>query len=152
MSGVCPVSAANASDPALVHTAAGLLRGIAGEKYRMWLGVPFAEPPLDDLRWMPPRAKRTWAPQTLEAFDKKDNCAQSSVYGGWEPASPDDPHGSAEDCLYMVSSSQVLMYGVCRRLDTWCWRCCWVEYLGASNTTFTKDALPGAVLHRRRGL
>ncbi len=121
-SGMCPMRAANASDPALVYTAAGPLRGIAGEKYRMWLGVPFAEPPLDDLRWMPPRAKHSWAPNTLEAFDKKDNCAQSSFYGGWEAPSPDDPHGSTEDCLYMVSgtSSQVLEYSAYRVIDAWC--------------------------------
>jgi para-nitrobenzyl esterase len=101
-SGMCPAAAAgNASDPALVYTTAGPLRGIAGEKYRMWLGVPFAEPPLDELRWMPPRPKASWAPTTLEAFDKKNNCAQNSMFGGWETSSPDDPHGSVEDCLYM---------------------------------------------------
>ena len=97
-SSVCP-AAAPSTDPALVTTAAGPLRGIAGERYRMWLGVPFAEPPLDELRWMPPRPKAPWQPDTYEAFDKRPNCAQSSMFGGWEPSSPDDPHGSVEDCL-----------------------------------------------------
>ena len=98
-SGTCPPAAP--ADPALVHTLSGPLRGIAGAKYRMWLGVPFAEPPLEALRWMPPRPKASWVPSTLEAFDKKGNCAQNGGYGGWHPSSPDDPHGSVEDCLYM---------------------------------------------------
>ena len=151
-SGFCPSTAAdNVTDPTLVHTLAGPLRGIAGEKYRMWLGVPFAEPPLAELRWMPPREKRSWAPETFEAFDKRDNCAQSSLYGGWSPSSPDEPHGSSEDCLYMVSTVQSLK-SCARRAVPYLLELemifgirCWhvrTEYMGTSNTTLVGDTLP----------
>ncbi|KAI9025562.1 Alpha/Beta hydrolase protein [Hyaloraphidium curvatum] len=43
------------SDPALVKTSAGLIRGSVGARHLVWRNVPYACPPVGDLRWRPPK-------------------------------------------------------------------------------------------------
>ncbi len=51
-----------------------------------WLGIPYAKPPLGELRWKAPRPAVAWSGQ-YKALDFSSDCVQPS-------------HGS-EDCLYL---------------------------------------------------
>ena len=65
-----------------------------------WLGIPYAAPPVGDLRWRAPRPPGTWA-GTHEALAFGSPCVQySSIFGGVATAPPGQPVGS-EDCLYL---------------------------------------------------
>ncbi|NND83482.1 MAG: carboxylesterase family protein [Gammaproteobacteria bacterium] len=60
----------------------------------VWTGLPFAQPPVGDLRWRAPRATNGWT-DTLRALEFAPSCAQPpSRLGG-------DESGGAEDCLYL---------------------------------------------------
>ena len=46
-------------DPLVRTTVEGTVRGQVGNNGALeWLGIPFAEPPTDELRWMPPLPPR----------------------------------------------------------------------------------------------
>src|SRR5882757_7197110 len=45
----------------VVRTKQGLLEGFAIEGVNKFLGVPFALPPIGDLRWRAPRAPAAWS-------------------------------------------------------------------------------------------
>jgi len=65
-----------------------------------WLGIPFAQAPVDDLRWRAPRAAEAWDGQ-FEALEFSDWCVQYTTgldAGFGLPAG--ELHGS-EDCLYL---------------------------------------------------
>lgn len=56
-----------------------------------WLGIPFAAPPVDDLRWRAPQAARDWAePLMVQQFAPE--CPQYEFFGSLV---------GAEDCLYL---------------------------------------------------
>ncbi len=65
-----------------------------------WLGIPFARPPVADLRWRAPQPADAWA-DTLDALAIGPPCVQLGSKLGGVPA--DDPDGLAgsEDCLYL---------------------------------------------------
>lgn len=48
------------SDPALVDTAAGRLRGVVAPDHRLFANVPYAAPPVGALRWQPPAPAAPW--------------------------------------------------------------------------------------------
>jgi carboxylesterase type B len=52
-----------------------------------WYGIPFAQPPIDNLRFKRPSPIGTWQ-EVLDATSKKKPCFQSATVG-------------AEDCLYL---------------------------------------------------
>ena len=85
-------------DPLVRTTVEGTVRGQVGNNGALeWLGIPFAEPPTDELRWMPPLppAERDSIRASFEAPD----CAQLG-----NPFSPDYDGLSvvgSEDCLYL---------------------------------------------------
>lgn len=64
-----------------------------------WLGIPFAEPPLGDLRWRAPRPVAPWQ-EAREAIAFRDPCVQLS---GPLDGLPDDSGAvvGSEDCLYL---------------------------------------------------
>ncbi|MFI0372976.1 carboxylesterase/lipase family protein [Actinomadura sp. 1N219] len=47
-------------DGAVVRTADGAVRGTVAADHRSFLGVPYAAPPVDDLRWRAPRPAEPW--------------------------------------------------------------------------------------------
>ncbi len=67
----------------------GSVVGSASEGVHVWRGIPFAKPPVGELRWRPPQAPEPWA-GTLEALSYGEECVQRDPSG--------DPTGS-EDCL-----------------------------------------------------
>ncbi len=81
------------SDPVRIDT--GLVSGVAGttDDVRVYKGIPFAEPPVGDLRWHEPRPASHW-----EGVRKADEfspvCMQQQRPGSPGPA-------PSEDCLYL---------------------------------------------------
>jgi len=88
------------ADPTtLRHPPAGDVVGQAG-RYggHAWLGIPYAEPPLGELRWRAPRSPLPWT-GTREALAFGDSCPQfASGVGGDGSAKPGTLVGH-EDCL-----------------------------------------------------
>ena len=56
-----------------------------GDSFNAFLGVPFARPPIGDLRWQPPQPPPKWE-GTFDATKMADVCTQDSLY---QPAKMD---------------------------------------------------------------
>jgi para-nitrobenzyl esterase len=76
----------------VVGTADGLLRGTTAGTTREFLGVPYAAPPVGNLRWQPPQPAASW-PGVRAATSFAPHCPQS--------ASPFGLASTSEDCLYL---------------------------------------------------
>jgi para-nitrobenzyl esterase len=73
------------------QTALGDVVGVRRGEACAYLGVPYAEPPIGDLRWRPPRPRAPWAPGVVMATSAPSNCASLNVATG--------APGGSEDCL-----------------------------------------------------
>ena len=83
----------SAADPSLVLTDAGSVQGVKSDDVVSFKGIPFAAPPVGDLRWRPPQAVAPWS--TVRAANRFGNdCMQAT--GTTPPANP-----VSEDCLYL---------------------------------------------------
>eukprot|EP00929_Paragymnodinium_shiwhaense_P037351 TRINITY_DN19915_c0_g2_i1.p1 TRINITY_DN19915_c0_g2~~TRINITY_DN19915_c0_g2_i1.p1 ORF type:complete len:563 (+),score=55.45 TRINITY_DN19915_c0_g2_i1:142-1830(+) len=77
----------------------GIVVGLRTATYQAFRGIPYAEPPVGDLRWRPPRAKQSWRPSRWNAKEFRHNCLQdpSANYLGYvQPLET-----LSEDCLYL---------------------------------------------------
>lgn len=95
--GITPANDANViSDP--VKTDAGLISGKTigetGKEVRAYLGIPYAAPPVGNLRWKPPQPVVPWS-GVRDATQYSKTAAQSLRAGGAD-GFPQD-----EDCLYL---------------------------------------------------
>lgn len=78
-----------------VATMEGPVEGVAKSGVTRFLGIPYARPPLGDLRWMPPQPVAKWtAPRKADKFGP--TCAQVTTLGPFA-----GPPNSNEDCLYL---------------------------------------------------
>jgi para-nitrobenzyl esterase len=91
-----PARAAHPADPLQVKTDKGMVEGTLtnNDQVRAFKGIPFAAPPVGNLRWPPPQPSASWK-GIRPAKDFGSHCIQSTSY-------PDmvfhDP-GPSEDCL-----------------------------------------------------
>src|SRR5277367_4992217 len=77
----------------LVFTFSGLVRGtVASAGVREFLGIPYATPPVGNLRWRPPVPHAPWF-QALDATHFANHCPQT--------ASPFGIASTTEDCLFL---------------------------------------------------
>jgi para-nitrobenzyl esterase len=91
----CATSPESKSASALeVETRRGAVVGREQEGVRRYLGIPFAAPPVGDLRFRAPRAVESWLGR-LEADEFGPVCAQARVQSGAFEVEGD------EDCLYL---------------------------------------------------
>ena len=75
----------------------GSVIGAQGENDTyVWKGIPFAEPPISDLRWKAPKDPAPWS-DVLQALEFKPACFQRSSWG----VEGDGDWGGSEDCLYL---------------------------------------------------
>jgi para-nitrobenzyl esterase len=90
------------ADP--IRTTGGLVSGIAvGGGVQAYKGIPFAKPPVGDLRWRAPQPATPWS-GTLVADKYRDVCVQRPPLGGnsifteifFTPIAP-----QSEDCLHL---------------------------------------------------
>ena len=75
--------------PPVVETPSGPVQGARGVGFVAFEGIPYAEPPIGDLRWRAPIPAATWSEPIASAIP--DECPQAAL--GFE--------SGAEDCLYV---------------------------------------------------
>jgi len=78
-----------------VRTNEGWVRGVVKDGVTRFLGIPYAAPPVGNLRWQPPQPVTPWR-GVLDATEYGNICTQTTTLGVFAgPASVD------EDCLYL---------------------------------------------------
>merc|ERR1711935_587397 len=86
------------TDSVSVTTDKGTLRGtsrsVNGVSVSSYLGVPFAQPPINDLRFAAPQEESAWSGEWDATF-KRPLCSQPANCSGC------DVETTAEDCLYL---------------------------------------------------
>jgi para-nitrobenzyl esterase len=87
---------ASASDR--VKTSNGAVEGTGARSsgVRIFKGIPFAQPPLGDLRWKPPQPVKNWK-GVRQAVQFGPRCMQHPIFGDMNFRS----NGMSEDCLYL---------------------------------------------------
>ena len=83
-----------ASSAPLVKTAAGAVEGKTDGPVNVFLGIPYAAPPVGDLRWKPPLPAAKWT-GVRKATEFGSHCLQGKIYGDMQFRDP----GGSEDCL-----------------------------------------------------
>ncbi|HEY9412989.1 MAG TPA: carboxylesterase family protein [Jiangellaceae bacterium] len=78
---------------ATVDLDSGRIRGTVTDEYRSFEGVPYAAPPVGDLRWAPPEAVEPWE-GTRDAVEPGNLCPQEATQYA-------DSASLNEDCLYL---------------------------------------------------
>jgi len=69
---------AGAANPSVVvHTDQGVVRGSARDGLRAFLGIPYAAPPVGNLRWRAPQPAAAWR-GVRDATTFAPHCAQSA--------------------------------------------------------------------------
>jgi len=82
----------------LVTTQCGKVRGGEAEGNTfVWKGIPYAQPPVDELRWKAPQDPEPWD-GVLEAVEDPERCLQPAVAETWHPLGY---NRGSEDCLYL---------------------------------------------------
>ena len=79
---------------AIVATYEGPVRGYQTPGVDVFLGIPFAAPPIGELRWRPPAPPVPWV-KPLDAVAFGGRCVQTNTFGVF--AAPSEN----EDCLYL---------------------------------------------------
>jgi len=79
--------------PRPIMTSEGPVSGVQSHDVMQFLGIPYAEAPVGDLRWMPPVVP-TQRHELLQADHYRDACPQVSRYNLTEAS-------DEEDCLYL---------------------------------------------------
>jgi para-nitrobenzyl esterase len=89
-------TAQNPTTPRPIQIESGKLLGVLtpDQKVIAYKGIPYAQPPLEDLRWRPPQPVGKWK-KVLFARDFGPHCLQSGGY----PDMVFHDSGASEDCL-----------------------------------------------------
>ena len=117
-----------------VTTAEGLVAGTAGAmpEVRVFKGIPFAAPPVGDLRWRAPQPVAKW--DGVRAADRfSANCVQRQAGGGAFPPNGGDRSATemSEDCLYLNVYTAAKSAGEKRPVMVWIHGGAWVSGAGA---------------------
>ncbi|MEV5966726.1 carboxylesterase family protein [Kribbella sp. NPDC051952] len=78
---------------ATVHTESGTVRGVVHPDHRAFEGIPYAAPPVGDLRWAPPQPAQPWTGER-DATKPGSPCPQLKNAIA-------DLSGTNEDCLFL---------------------------------------------------
>ncbi|WP_244406166.1 carboxylesterase/lipase family protein [Methylocella silvestris] len=105
---VAPIQAQAASGPK-VQTNKGPVQGFIANGVAEFLGIPYAAPPVGDLRWRPPQPHEVWQ-KALDARNFGPICLQtaSNPYSG--------PANMNEDCLFLNIFTPEIHTGTRQRL------------------------------------
>ena len=95
-----PLALFAASSAPQVKTTSGIVEGKDEGKddgaVHAFLGIPYAAPPVGDLRWKPPAAAAKWS-GVRKATEFGAHCMQGRVFGDMKFRDP----GGSEDCLFL---------------------------------------------------
>lgn len=81
----------------IVHTTRGRIEGTTDHGLNVFRGIPFAAPPLDDLRWREPHEAKAWG-----GVRPAVKFGRSCVQPVFPPIDGTEPIGAmSEDCLYL---------------------------------------------------
>jgi para-nitrobenzyl esterase len=86
---------ASAAPELMMATTKGLVQGISRTDVVEYLGIPYAAPPVGNLRWRPPAEPSAWE-GVRAATSFGPNCAQVTLLGVFA-----GPASNNEDCLYL---------------------------------------------------
>ena len=84
------MSACSTLPPEQVKVEQGTVEGTIADGLRVFKGIPFAAPPVGDLRWKAPQPAEKW-----DGIKETKEFAPSPMQGG------NPPGGKSEDCLYL---------------------------------------------------
>ena len=93
---VQPPSAGNGE--VVVSAPAGIVAGTLNDGIRSFKGIPYAQPPVGDLRWKPPEAPALWS-GVRDAKEFGHSCIQLPANPTSNSIYADDPSPMSEDCL-----------------------------------------------------
>jgi para-nitrobenzyl esterase len=79
-----------AQQPDPVLTDSGLIQGVFENGLTVYKGIPFAAPPVGELRWKAPQSVSKW-----------DGVRQATTFAPGPPQGQDFSFGKSEDCLYL---------------------------------------------------
>jgi len=79
-----------------VMVGSGVVEGKQDGPVRTFLGIPYAAPPVGDLRWKPPVAPAKWT-GVRKATEFRARCVQAPVFGDMNFRDA----GHSEDCLFL---------------------------------------------------
>lgn len=79
-----------------VTTENGIVEGIDDSGVQIFKGIPYAQPPIGDLRWQPPQPVKSWS-GVLKADQFGPACPQLPIYSDMKFRYPKQ----SEDCLYL---------------------------------------------------
>ena len=88
-----PETASFVDDTAFVTLPQGKLQGLDYEDHFVFYGIPYAKPPVGDLRWK--------NPEDPEAWDGVLNATRHNVGCMQDPEHPTGPEILSEDCLFL---------------------------------------------------
>ncbi|MBN1546074.1 MAG: carboxylesterase family protein, partial [Syntrophaceae bacterium] len=80
----------NKQQPSLVKVDGGMVQGTTQDGLTVFKGIPFAAPPVGNLRWKAPQPVAQW-----------DTLLQADKFGPDPVQAWGSPEGKSEDCLYL---------------------------------------------------
>jgi len=89
-------SNANYSTSPQVNTVDGAIQGINDSGVYIYKGIPYAQPPVGNLRWKPPKPAKMWS-GVLKADHFGNGCMQRPIFSDMNFRFPK----KSEDCLYL---------------------------------------------------
>ena len=89
-----PLALLAASSAPQVKTMSGVVEGKDNGAVHAFLGIPYGQPPVSDLRWKPPVPAANWK-GVRKATEFGAHCLQGNVFGDMTFRDP----GGSEDCL-----------------------------------------------------
>jgi para-nitrobenzyl esterase len=93
-----------------LQTSQGWLQGGENDGVEYYLGIPYAKPPVGDLRWRAPHSAQPWS-GVREARNFASPCAQIGNFFATNNADFFDRPFGSEDCLYLNVWAPIVQIG-----------------------------------------
>ena len=94
-----PQTPAPVQTPPVVRVESGELQGVVDDGVASFKGIPFAAPPVGELRWRPPQPAARWT-GVRQAAEFGADCMQGR-FGPPPAAGAPAPPAPSEDCLFL---------------------------------------------------